>query len=374
MMKHELIDIRMDDVLKFLRLHVVKQHGNELNAYCPKCDIHKIKGEGHLYINVYKNTFFCHRCGVGGNALQLYAWLNNIDTKEAYRELVQELTKGTKRVRKAVAEPTATYNVNVVKTENLAPVEQRDLVYREFLKLLDLDEKHREHLIARGLTDTFIKFKMYKSLNIKDEKKRKEICQTLVGKGLTLEGIPGFFKHSSGEWDFINYDGFCIPAKDLEGRIQGLQVRIVKENGTQGKYRWFSSGSVPTGASAKNFVHVTGAFDEEKYRRAFIIEGILKADICSYLMDGELFIGIPGIANSHDQVVEVVKKLGLKYEGEVYIVVDNDYYDKKEVQDAFERLKKKFKEAGISILRLGFNLGYKGFDDYLLAKARGECA
>ncbi len=58
MMKHELIDIRMDDVLNLLRLNIVKQHGNELNAYCPKCDIHKIKGEGHLYINVYKNTFF----------------------------------------------------------------------------------------------------------------------------------------------------------------------------------------------------------------------------------------------------------------------------------------------------------------------------
>lgn len=371
-MKNELIDIRMDDVLNLLRLNIVKQHGNELNAYCPKCDIHKIKGEGHLYINVYKNTFFCHKCGVGGNALQLYAWLNNLDTKEAYRELAQ-ITKGTKRTRKAVAEPTVNYNITV-KSDNLAPVEQRDKVYREFIKLLDLDEKHKEHLLLRGLTETFIKFKSYKSLNVRDERKRKEICRTLIEKGLSLEGVPGFFRHSDGSWDFINYDGFCIPAKDFEGRIQGLQVRIVKENSTSGKYRWFSSGNVPTGTSAKNFIHVTGSFNEEKCRRAFISEGILKADICSYLMDGELFIGIPGIANSHDSAVEVVKKLGLKYEGEVYVVVDNDYYDKKEVQDAFEKLKKKFKEAGISILRLGFNLSYKGFDDYLLAKARGECA
>ncbi|ADQ45596.1 hypothetical protein Calkro_0705 [Caldicellulosiruptor kronotskyensis 2002] len=369
-MKHELVDIRMDFVLNLLRLHVVKQHGNELNTYCPKCD-NKIKGEGHLYINVYKNTFYCHKCGVGGNALQLYAWLNNLDTKEAYREIVQEL-KGAKRARKAVAEPTATYNVNVVKTENLAPVEQRDLVYREFLNLLDLDDEHREHLLGRGLTDTFTKFKMYKSLNIKDEKSRKEICKKLIEKGLTLEGVPGFFRHSNGDWDFIPYNGFCIPVRDLEGRIQGLQVRIVGDtNG--GKYRWFSSGNIPTGTGAKNFVHVVGTFNEERYKRVFIIEGALKADICSYLMDGEMFIGIPGIANSHDQVVEVVKKLGLKYEGEVYVVVDNDYYDKKEVKNSFERIKKKFNDNGISILRLGFNLNYKGFDDYLLAKVRGEC-
>jgi len=33
-----------------------------------------------------------------------------------------------------------------------------------------------------------------------------------------------------------------------------------------------------------------------------------------------------------------------------------------------------FNSPGISIYRLGFNLNYKGFDDYLLAKARGECA
>ena len=376
MMKNELIDVRMDDVLNLLRLNIVKQHGNELNAYCPKCDTHKVKGEGHLYINVYKNTFFCHKCSMGGNALQLYAWLCNMDTKEAYKELSQILTKGTKRTRKAVAEPTVAYNITV-KSDNLAPAEQRDKVYREFLKLLDLDEKHKEHLLERGLTETFVKFKGYKSLNVKDERKRKEICKTLIEKGLTLEGIPGFFKHSDGSWDFINYDGFCIPAKDLEGRIQGLQVRIVKENDiqTSGKYRWFSSGNVPTGTSAKNFVHIVGTFCEEKYKRVFIIEGALKADICSYLMDGELFIGIPGIANSHDAAVEVVKKLGLKYEGEVYVVVDNDYYDKKEVQEAYERLKKKFKNEGITAMRLAFNLNYKGYDDYLIAaKIKGECA
>ena len=89
-------------------------------------------------------------------------------------------------------------------------------------------------------------------------------------------------------------------------------------------------------------------------------------------MDGELFIALPGVNNSHDEAVQIVKKLKLR--NEVFVAFDNDYYDKKEIQEAFERLKKKFKEAGISIYRVGFNLGYKGFDDYLLAKARGECA
>ncbi len=372
MMKKELIDIRMDDVLNLLRLNVVKRNGNELNLYCPKCDVHKMKGEGHLYINVHKNTFFCHRCGTGGNALQLYAWLNNMDTKEAYRELVQILTKGTNRTRKAVAEPTATYNVNANRTENLAPVEQRNKVYREFLKLLDIDKKHKEHLLERGLTEVFIKFKGYKSLNVKDERKRKEICGTLLEKGLTLEGVPGFFKHSNGEWDFVPYNGFCIPVIDLEGMIQGLQVRIVGD-ANNGKYRWFSSGNISTGTSAKNFVHVVGTFNEEKYKRVFVIEGALKADICSYLMDGELFIALPGVNSSHDEAVQIVKKLGLK--NEVFIVFDNDIIEKKEVQKAYERLKRKFKNEGITATRLAFNLDYKGYDDYLIAsKIRGECA
>lgn len=372
MMKNELIDIRMDDVLNLLRLHVVKQHGNELNVYCPKCDIHKTRGEGHLYINVHKNTFFCHKCGVGGNALQLYAWLCNMDTKEAYKELVQELTKGTKRVRKAVAEPTVTYNITV-KSNNLAPVEQRDLVYREFLNLLNLSDEHREHLLGRGLTDTFVKFKMYKSLNIKDEKTRKEICKKLIEKGSPLDGVPGFFKHSDGSYDFVNYNGFAIPVRDLSGRIQGLHIRLVNTNNENGKYRWFSSANISTGTGAKNFVHVVGTFNEEKYRRVFIIEGALKADICSYLMDGELFIALPGVNNSHDEAVQIVKQLGLK--NEVFIVFDNDIIEKKEVQEAYERLKKKFKNEGITAMRLAFNLNYKGYDDYLIAaKIKGECA
>ena len=60
-------------------------------------------------------------------------------------------------------------------------------------------------------------------------------------KGLYLAGVPGFYK-SQGQWTLkIPGRGILIPVRDVQGQIQGLQVRL--DNVEKRKFRWLSSNT-----------------------------------------------------------------------------------------------------------------------------------
>jgi len=105
----------------------------------------------------------------------LYAELKKSDTRTARREL--DLPDGSA--------PR--------KVSNVAPVEHRDLVYREFLGVLTLYPEHKEDLLRRGLDEAAIFRNGYKSVP-QDPRARWKIARHLVQKGLALEGVPGFFR------------------------------------------------------------------------------------------------------------------------------------------------------------------------------------
>lgn len=351
-MRRELIDITMQDVLDRVRLTILKQRGDELNVLCPWCDESHRK-EGHLYINTVKNTFKCHKCGIQGNALQLYALLTGQDTKDAYKELAREISASQRRLyhicyKQPAQQPRQKY---------IAPPEERDRVYREFLKLLVLNEEHKADLLRRGLSETVIKVKNYKTLLVEKER-RLLICKILQQKGLSLEGIPGFFKHkTTGEWDFIPYHGYAIPVRNLNGQIVGLQVRM--DEPALSKYRWFSSGIKDVGTPAEASLHVTSSSEDSV---VYITEGVLKADVAAYL-SGKMFIGLPGISSCHRQLIEVLKQLQPKL---VILAFDMDYEEKIEVKANVEKVKKLLVESNIKFKQVTWDKKFNGIDDYLL--------
>ncbi|ADQ06186.1 zinc finger CHC2-family protein [Caldicellulosiruptor hydrothermalis 108] len=349
----ELVDITMQDVLDRVRITVLKQRGNELNCLCPYCD-EPHRREGHLYINIAKDTFICHKCGRQGNALQLYALLTNQDTKEAYKELAQEIASGSQRLHHIQYK----LQTREAQPKYIAPPEVRDKVYREFLKLLTLNEKHKADLLRRGLSETAIRVKGYKTLFVEKEK-RLEICRTLQTKGYSLEGIPGFFKHkTTGEWDFIPYQGYAIPVKNLNGQIIGLQVRM--DEPCLSKYRWFSSSSSKdVGTPAEANLHVTGSCSDDV---VYITEGVLKADVAAYL-SGKMFIGLPGVSSCHKQLIQTLQQLQPKL---VILAFDMDYREKKEVAYNLEKIKSMLAENGFKFKQIEWDARFKGIDDYLL--------
>ena len=53
---------------------------------------------------------------------------------------------------------------------------------------------------------------------------------TLAGRleadGHNLSGVPGFFRDSNNSWTFVQAQrGILVPVRDMEGHIQGLQIR-----------------------------------------------------------------------------------------------------------------------------------------------------
>jgi DNA primase len=58
----------------------------EIRCKCPFCD----HGHGNpaASINKDKGLFYCYRCGEGFNAVSLYAKVYGMDTKTAYKELL----------------------------------------------------------------------------------------------------------------------------------------------------------------------------------------------------------------------------------------------------------------------------------------------
>lgn len=132
-----------------------------------------------MSLNSQTNKYCCCRCGVGGYSIGLYAKVKNIDTKKAYKELLERECFSIDKS-----------HIEISPINLLADVEIRDKVYRRFLQMLTLDGRHKRYLKDLGLLDSSIQKDLYKSVP-KKYIKRRLICYNLA-KEFNLCGIPGF--------------------------------------------------------------------------------------------------------------------------------------------------------------------------------------
>lgn len=193
-----------------------------------------------MSLNTRDNKYHCMRCGNGGYSVGLYARVRGIDTKKAYKELLEKECYSLDRSR-----------IEISPINLLADIEIRDKIYREFLSMLKLDSQHRMYLKNLGLLNSSIENGMYKSIP------KNYIKRRLVGSALSrkynLCGIPGFYQEEDFRWVFSKYSGFFVPVFDQNGYIQGLSIHLDKPyNNTQDI--WFSSSNKINGTSAKSFV------------------------------------------------------------------------------------------------------------------------
>ena len=133
----------------------------------------------------------------------------------------------------------------------LADIEIRDKIYRDFLSMLKLEPQHRRQLRNMGLLDSTIEDNLYKSVP-KNYIKRRIIGNNL-SKKYNLEGTPGFYQEEDFKWLFSKYNGFFVPVFDANGYIQGLSIHLDKAfNDNQDI--WFSSNNKINGTRAKNWI------------------------------------------------------------------------------------------------------------------------
>ena len=334
----------MADVLPLLGIDYPSGR-TSFNVSCPVCD--SGERDKHLNINLKKSTFRCPRCGdVQGGVLDLYALYAGCNRKEAYKAISEHLSLHPQpRPRRSQTEITEC---------EIAPIYQRDTVYRALLSLLSLSPMHIENLRNRGLDDTQISFYGFKSV---DPDEVPDLGAILHQKGYCLDGVPGFYL-MSGIWRFrCDYSGILIPVLDTEQKIQGLQLRL--DNKEQRKFRWVSSGGLHHGTAALSYSHFIG----DQSKTVLLTEGPMKADIINALT-GMTVIAIPGV-NCLTQLDAALRTLKARGTNHIMIAFDMDFASNQHVQNGYSRLLDCLDNVGLKYGTYVWDPAYKGLDDYI---------
>lgn len=343
--------IRMWDILPLIGIAGPSLGKSSFYVQCPCCDDDPRKK--HLNINLKKEVFRCPRCGVSGGIFDLYSLYTGVPRAGVKDKLVELL--GTPYGKKQEENNTVK---EIPESSPLIDIEARHATYNALLDKLSLAPDHLINLMDRGLTEPEIAGLGYKTSPAVG---MSLIARQLRNEGYYLEGVPGFYRDSSGNWSFVHENrGILIPVRDLDGRIQGLQIRL--DNTQKRKFRWISSTDRPDGCRAQSWVHVVGSVRSTM----LLTEGFMKGDIINCLGKASV-VAISGVnALTHLEItLEALIGLGLN---EIKICFDMDFMTNPNVQqgyrnlcDLLERLK----------LRYGTYLWdpiYKGLDDYLWEK------
>lgn len=320
------------------------------NIECPVC--YETHGKKKLNINFRKNVFRCAKCGVNGGVIDLVKIFTGSDHDKAVKLIY-------KRYQAEPNEQIVYAPKEEIMEAPLADIELRDKVYTKLLSKLNLNEKHRKDLNRRGLSDDQIQKLGYKSAPIYPE--TLNLPRIIVEEGLPVAGVPGFCKTKKGnKWWFINENsGILIPVRDMEGKIQGLKIRL--DNTEEGKFRWISSRGRCGGAGAENWIHFTG-FDSVG-DTAIITEGPMKGDISSLLACIPV-IAIAGV-NSIEKLEDILPKMQKRGVHHYYICFDMDLFSNPHVQTGLQNLCEMLSKNDCSFKIVMWDKNFKGIDDYL---------
>ena len=124
--------------------------------------------------------------------------------------------------------------------------------------------------------------------------------------------------------------GILIPVRDIQGRIQGLQIR--RDNVTRRKFRWVSSVEEPDGCKAESWAHLAGTPQE----MVILTEGPMKADII-HALTGKTIIAIAGV-NALSQLERMLLQLRQSGTKKIMTAFDMDFLSNPHVERGYENL------------------------------------
>lgn len=341
--------------------------GNEeVEARCPYCNDYKYR----MYLSHKRDNaaFWCHNCGTGGSAVTLYADFNPEGKRLTHYAAYKELLAHPDIRCDEVPIENKKYS-----TGKIRPLHERSEIYLEFLKLLDLEERHYTNLFNRGLSDEMINGNMYRSIPTDYFKQQKALNE--LTKRYDLSGIPGFYTKNN-KWKIANckHSGILIPVADKDNMIQGLQIRLdepppkiiempdgSKAEKAGDRFRWFSTGGnyYENGTGISSYIHIVG---DQSSDTVYITEGPMKADVASYLSGGKLFIGLTGVQNVR-YLADVVSTLKPR---RIVECIDMDCRTNPHVQRAQSKIRSICATLCEEYKLFTWPIEQKGIDDYLL--------
>lgn len=243
-----------------------------------------------MSLNTRDNKYCCTRCGAGGYSVGLYARVRNIDTKKAYKELLEKECYSQNKER-----------VEISPINLLADIETRDKVYRAFLNMLKLDGSHRKTLQNLSFLNSSIDNGLYRSIPKSYIKRR--IVGAELSRKFNLCGIPGFFQEEDWHWCFNRYNGFFVPVFDHNGLIQGLSIHLDKPYNNNQDI-WFSSNNKINGTGAKSW---TMKNNINEYSKSVVItDNFLLGNLIKETINASL-LAFQNISNSYVILKELEK-------------------------------------------------------------------
>lgn len=322
----------------------------EVEASCPFCGDNG-PGKYHLFLNTAKNMFRCVLCEEKGNSVSLYAKMEGVSNRQAFRALSED----TRLYRF----PEQSLSKKPAEREPSSLAVRHDTYY-DMLMHLELSPKHKADLLARGLSEERIRQNMYRTLP--QSRSARRLLAGLLSDFHNLEGVPGFYVNK-GCWDIAGHEGLLVPYCDKEGYIQGLQIRLDEEIKPDRKYRWLSSRGMAHGTRSRSYIHVTGNIHA---KTAYLTEGGLKGDVASYLDHDALFICFAGVTAIADLKDTLLSMENIK---EVVVALDMDKLMNWRVRNALEKIMALVRSIpGIHVRLMNWNMTFKGVDDFYQAR------
>lgn len=196
-------------------------------------------------------------------------------------------------------------NITISPINELANIETRDIVYRDFLNMLTLEGHHKSYLQEIGFLNSSIDSQMYRSIP-KKKIKRRLIVNALKRK-YDLCGIPGFYQEEDWVWTFSAPRGFFIPLFDEKNRIQALSIHLDKEyNGITDM--WFSSNGKINGTATKNWINKNNISADTQ--TVLLTDDLLLGNLIKEILNVPI-ISFSGISNSY-QVLKVIDNTNIQ--------------------------------------------------------------
>lgn len=341
-----MIRFQMADILPLIGVPSPPPGRVSFNIPCPCCDEDPRKK--HLNIHLQKNVFRCPRCGFSGGVFDLYAHYAGIPRESVLDTLLARLDVPCPRQEVATAAAPA------VEECPLIDPEARHATYTALLDRLSLASDHLENLRGRGFSDDEIQVRAYKTTPVVG---MTTMAKQLQADGFYLSGVPGFYR-KDGQWTLVGESrGILIPVRDLQGRIQGLQIR--RDRVTRRKFRWLSSVGKPDGCKAESWAHMAGT----PCKTVLLTEGPLKADVI-HTLTGMTVVAVAGVnALIHLRtVLEQLRDCGVQ---QIMTAFDMDFLSNPHVENGYRNLTQLLEESGFTYGTYLWDPAYKGLDDYI---------